>query len=66
MDVQDLVAVLNLINVSSQRGVFRGEELSDVGILYSTIKAEVERLKQSELDNASELETESVSGEVLS
>ena len=66
MDVQHLVAMLNLINVSSQRGVFRGEELSDVGILYSTIKAEVERLKQSELDNVAGLETESVSGEVLS
>jgi hypothetical protein len=38
--------MLNLINVVSQRGAFRGEELEDVGTLYNTIKTEVERLQQ--------------------
>lgn len=58
MNNNHLTAMLNLINVASQRGAFRGEELTDVGTLYNTIKAEIEK-------STSEPETTSVSGDVL-
>jgi len=64
MNAQHLVAMLNLINLASQRGAFRGEELGDVGVLFNTIKAEVEKLQQPVEEP--EPEVESVSGEVLS
>jgi hypothetical protein len=64
MNAQHLVAMLNLINLASQRGAFRGEELGDVGVLFNVIKAEVEKLQQPVEE--SESEVESVSGEVLS
>ena len=64
MNAQHLVAMLNLINLASQRGAFRGEELNDVGVLFNTIKAEVEKLQQPVEEPAPEVE--SVSGEVLS
>jgi hypothetical protein len=64
MNAQHLVAMLNLINLASQRGAFRGEELGDVGVLFNVIKAEVEKLQQPVEE--SEPEVESVSGEVLS
>ena len=65
MNAQHLVAMLNLINLASQRGAFRGEELGDVGVLFNTIKAEVEKLQQP-VEEEPAPEVESVSGEVLS
>lgn len=64
MNTQHLVAMLNLINLASQRGAFRGEELGDVGVLYNAIKTEVEKLQQPVEEPVPEVE--SVSGEVLS
>ena len=64
MNIQHLVAMLNLINLASQRGAFRGEELNDVGVLFNAIKDEVEKLQKSVEEPAPEVE--SVSGEVLS
>lgn len=51
MNVQHLMAMLNLINVASQRGAFRGEELNDIGTLYNAIKVEVQSLQQKENEN---------------
>ena len=54
MDAQHLVAMLNLINVASQRGAFRGEELNDIGTLYNAIKVEVQSLQHTEHENEEE------------
>jgi hypothetical protein len=63
IDTRNLLTMLNLINVVSQRGAFRGEELEDVGTLYNTIKTEVERLQQlQQLEEEPEVD---VSDEVL-
>lgn len=63
IDIRNLLTMLNLINVVSQRGAFRGEELEDVGTLYNTIKTEVERLQQ--LQQLEEEPEADVSDEVL-
>lgn len=39
--VQDLAGVVSIIDVCSQRGAFRGEELAGVGRLRETFLAEV-------------------------
>ena len=39
---QDLVGVVSIIDVCSQRGAFRGEELAGVGRLRETFLAEVQ------------------------
>ena len=39
LTVQDLVLVAQIIQVGSQRGAFRAEELSDVGTLYTKLVA---------------------------
>jgi hypothetical protein len=62
MNNNHLTAMLNLINVASQRGTFRGEELVDVGTLFNAIKAEVESTANQP---TAEPEIESVSGDVL-
>lgn len=64
MEVNHLAAMLNLINVVSQRGAFRGEELTNVGELYNIINEEL--TKQKEQTESKEPEVEVVSGEVLS
>ena len=38
---QDLAGVVSIIDVSSQRGAFRGEELAGVGRLRETFLAEI-------------------------
>lgn len=37
LTLQDLVLVAQIIQLSSQRGAFRAEELSDVGGLYNKL-----------------------------
>ena len=39
---QDLAGVVSIIDVCSQRGVFRGEELAGVGRLRETFLAEIQ------------------------
>ena len=39
---QDLVGVVSIIDVCSQRGAFRGEELAGVGRLRETFLAEIQ------------------------
>lgn len=62
MNNNHLTAMLNLINVASQRGAFRGEELTDVGTLYNAIKTEIE---SSTNQSTVEPELKSVTGDVL-
>ena len=42
---QDLAGVVSVIDVCSQRGAFRGEELAGVGRLRETFLAEVQELQ---------------------
>jgi hypothetical protein len=37
LSLNDLVTVVQVIQLSSQRGAFRAEELSDVGALYNKL-----------------------------
>jgi hypothetical protein len=37
LTLQDLVLVTQIIQISSQRGTFRAEELADVGALYNKL-----------------------------
>ena len=39
LNIQDLVNVLKVINICTQRGAFRAEELSGVGGLYDRLSA---------------------------
>ena len=39
LTLQDLVLVAQIIQISSQRGAFRAEELSDIGNLYTKLIA---------------------------
>ena len=39
LSIQDLVLVAQIIQVSTQRGAFRAEELSDIGNLYTKLIA---------------------------
>ena len=46
---QDLAGVVSIIDVCSQRGAFRGEELAGVGRLRETFLAEI-REQQGEVE----------------
>lgn len=39
LNLNDLIAMRNLIDVVTQRGVFKANELSSVGILYDKLNA---------------------------
>ena len=57
---QDLAGVVSVIDVCSQRGAFRGEELAGVGRLRETFLAEI-REQQVEVEAATAVETPQVS-----
>ena len=57
--VQDLAGVVSVIDVCSQRGAFRGEELAGVGRLRETFLAEI-REQQGEVVAANAVETPQV------
>ncbi len=42
LNLNDLMAIRNLIDVVTQRGVFKANELSSVGVLYDKINAFLE------------------------
>ena len=56
---QDLAGVVSIIDVCSQRGAFRGEELAGVGRLRETFLAEI-REQQVEVEAATAVETPQV------
>ena len=56
---QDLAGVVSVLDVCSQRGAFRGEELAGVGRLRETFLAEI-RDQQVEVQAANAVETPQV------
>ena len=56
---QDLAGVVSVIDVCSQRGAFRGEELAGVGRLRETFLAEI-REQQGEVVAANAVSTPQV------
>ena len=56
---QDLAGVVSIIDVCSQRGAFRGEELAGVGRLRETFLAEI-RDQQVEVQAANAVATPQV------
>jgi hypothetical protein len=63
LSVSDLQLVLNLIELTSQRGVFKGAELSAVGALYDRISTfvtqftEVNKPADSTADSTNPVDT---------
>lgn len=57
LNISDLQMVIELIDLCSQRGAFRGEELTTVGMLYSRIR-EFLNTVQPEVDESTATETE--------
>ena len=56
---QDLAGVVSVIDVCSQRGAFKGEELAGVGRLRETFLAEI-REQQGEVEAANAVATPQV------
>ena len=54
LTVQDLAGLVSIIDVVSQRGAFRGEELSGVGQMRERLVAEVQEQGQEVPQPASE------------
>ena len=59
---QDLAGVVSVIDVCSQRGAFRGEELAGVGRLRETFLAEVQE-QQGDAEAPGAVETPQVDPE---
>ena len=58
LTVQDLAGLVSIIDVVSQRGAFRGEELSGVGQMRERLVAEVQEQGQEVPHTASAEESE--------
>ena len=60
--IADLDSIKNIIDLATSRGAFRGEELSQVGVVYdklnSFLKAVIEQAKAQEASNAEAGETQ--------
>ena len=60
--IADLDTIKNIINLAATRGAFRGEELSQVGVVYdkltSFLEAVIEQAKAQETLNAVASETQ--------
>ena len=56
---QDLAGVVSIIDVCSQRGAFRGEELAGVGRLRETFLAEIQE-QQGDAEAPAAVETPEV------
>lgn len=52
IELNDLVAVVRLIDTVSQRGAFRGEELAEVGILRNKVAGFVGAAAQAQQEAA--------------
>lgn len=48
LNLNDLLAMRNLIDVVTQRGVFKANELSSVGVLYDKLNAFLEASQQAQ------------------
>jgi hypothetical protein len=60
--ISDLDTIKNIINLAATRGAFRGEELSQVGVVYDKLtaflEAVIEQAKAQEANNADAGETQ--------
>jgi hypothetical protein len=60
--ISDLDTIKNIINLAATRGAFRGEELSQVGVVYDKLaaflEAVIEQAKAQEATNAEAGETQ--------
>ena len=60
--IADLDTVKNIINLAATRGAFRGEELSQVGVIYDKLtqflEAVIKQAKAQEATNADAGETQ--------
>jgi len=60
--IADLDTIKNIIDLATTRGAFRGEELSQVGLVYDKLnaflKAVIEQAKAQEATNAEAGETQ--------
>ena len=63
INAQDLAGVVSIIDVCSQRGAFRGEELAGVGRLRETLLAEI-REQQGDAPAPAAVETPVVDEDV--
>lgn len=63
INAQDLAGVVSIIDVCSQRGAFRGEELAGVGRLRETFLAEI-REQQGDAPAPAAVETPVVDEDV--
>ena len=54
LTLQDLQAVVNVIQVCSQRGAFKAEELSGVGALFNKVVAFLEQNAPKKSEDAPE------------
>ena len=52
LSVEDLVNVLRVINVASERGAFKAPELSSVGVVHDRIAKFVEASQKAAAENA--------------
>ena len=48
LNLSDLLAMRNLIDVVTQRGVFKANELSSVGVLYDKLNSFLESTQQQQ------------------
>jgi hypothetical protein len=58
LNVQDLVDIANLIDVVTQRGAFRADELSAAGALYDKLKTFLATLMPKEETSTEETKVE--------
>lgn len=48
LNINDLIAMRNLIDVVTQRGVFKANELSSVGVLYDKLNGFLEASQKAQ------------------
>lgn len=59
LNINDLVAIRSLIDVVTQRGVFKANELSSVGVLYDKIDGFLKMQEEAQsTEQATEQQTE--------
>ena len=58
LNLNDLLAMRNLIDVVTQRGAFKANELSSVGILYDKLNAFLEASQKAQQEQSAEQQGE--------
>lgn len=56
LNLNDLLAMKNLIDVVTQRGAFKANELSSVGVLYDKLNTFLEASKKQQEEQAAQQE----------